>query len=371
MTARSRPAPFGLRALNRATLARQMLLAREKATVLGVIERLVALQAQWPKPPFVGVWTRAQQFRREDLTGLLLARKVVRATSLRGTIHVMTAKDFLGLRSAIQPALTQGALTIMKARAKAIDVAALLKRARPFFATPRSFEELRDHFLKEDPRADERAMAYMVRLHLPLVQVPTDAPWGFPAASSFVDAELWLGKRITGGGAEALALRYLAAFGPATAGDLQTWSGLPAPLARETFEALRPKLTVLSGERGRELFDLPDAPRPDADVLAPPRFLPEFDNLVLSHVDRTRFLADAHRKSVYLPGLRVAPTFLVDGFVAGTWKVERARSAATLELQPFAALSKDVRAALEQEGAALLRFLESDARTFDLRFAKP
>jgi hypothetical protein len=163
-------------------------------------------------------------------------------------------------------------------------------------------------------------------------------------------------------------LRYLAAFGPATAADVQAWSGLQG--LRDVVAALRPKLCVLRDERGREVFDLPDAPRPTDDPEAPVRFLPEFDNLIVSRAD-ARFVADEHRSSIFLSALRVLPTFLVDGFAAGTWKSERKKAAASLILEPFAALPKKTRAALEEEGDALVRFLESDARTFEVRLAKP
>jgi winged helix DNA-binding protein len=367
------PSPVTLRALNRATLARQMLLAREPTTALRVIERLVALQAQLPRPPFLGIWSRAAGFRREHLVRLIEERKVVRATSLRGTLHLMTRRDYLGLRAALQPALSHGALAMLRTRARSIDVERLLDVARQFFEPgPRPFEELRTVLARRHPDADIRAMAYLVRLHLPLVQVPAKATWGYASSPHFALAESWLGAPLApDAGRERLVLRYLTAFGPATPADVQTWSGLPLPLVREAFEALRPKLAALPGERGRELLDLPRAPRPDQDAGAPVRFLPEFDNLLLSHADRRRFMADAHRKAVFLPGLRVAATFLADGFVAGTWSIERRKDAATLTVQPFATLPQETRAALAREGETLARFIEADAPKLELRFAKP
>jgi hypothetical protein len=169
---------------------------------------------------------------------------------------------------------------------------------------------------------------------------------------------------------EALVLRYLAAFGPATAGDVQQWSGLRG--ITPVLESLRPRLALFHDERGRTLFDLPDAPRPAEDSAAPPRFLPEFDNLVLSHADRTRVLADEHRDFILgAKNGRIPATFLVDGWVAGTWRVERKRQAATLSITPFAALPKSTAAALGEEGDALVRFLEDDAATFDVRQHPP
>lgn len=358
------------RQLNRALLARQMLLAREKTGTFNAVERLAGLQAQVPRPPFVGLWTRLAGFRREDLLALLHAREVVRVTAMRGTLHLMSARDYINLRGSLQPGLTRGMQSILRERA-AFDFAGLETQARAFFgASPATFDAFRDHLKASDPECDERAMAYTIRTHLPLVQVPAETAWGFPAAADFAMADHWLGTKVSteATSAEALVLRYLAAFGPATPGDAQVWSGLQG--LREVFAALRPSLVTFRDERKRELFDLPDAPRPADpadDTPAPVRFLPDFDNLVLSHDDRTRILADEHRPQVVTKNLQVRATFLVDGFVAGTWKAERKKKAAVLLIEPFGALSKTARAALEQEGDALLRFLEEDAETREVR----
>jgi hypothetical protein len=181
--------------------------------------------------------------------------------------------------------------------------------------------------------------------------------------ADFTLAETWLDAPVSDDAApDALVLRYLAAFGPATAADVQTWSGLTG--MGRVLKALRPRLRVFQDERGRELFDLPAAPRPDGDLAAPPRLLPEFDNLVLSHADRTRVLADEHRGLVVTKNLRVRATFLVDGFVGGTWDVNRTRKAATLRLAPFKALPRRAVSQLAEEGETLLRFAEGDAETF-------
>ncbi len=353
------------RALNRATLARQMLLAREKSSVIAAVERLMGLQSQWPRPPFVGLWSRLEGFQREDLATALQRRELVRASMMRGTLHVVSARDFQRLRPAIQPVLTRGMKSILRDRATALDVPALVAAARAFFeAEPRTFTELRDHLMTLHPTGDERAMGFAVRTHLPLVQVPTAATWAFPADADFAVAETFLGAPLGNDASPgALVLRYLAAFGPATVADAQAWSGLQG--LREVMEALRPGLVALRDERGRELFDLPDAPRPDEDTAAPTRFLPEFDNLIVSRAD-ARFVAEEHRSSIFLSALRVLPTMLVDGCAAATWKTERKKAVAKLVISPFAALPKKTRAAVEEEASALLRFLESDARTFEI-----
>ncbi|HEX8702519.1 MAG TPA: winged helix DNA-binding domain-containing protein [Myxococcaceae bacterium] len=356
------------RALSRATLARQMLLAREKTPVLRAIERLVGLQAQLARPPYIGLWSRVEGFQREALTQLVLSRKAVRATAMRGTLHLMSAKDFVALRPALQPMLTKAMHANVGERIQGLELEQMLATARTYLEQePRTFNALRPLLVKAHPKGDERAMGFAVRTQLPLVQVPTDTKWGYPGTADFTVAETWLGEPMgTDATPHALVLRFLAAFGPASVGDAQTWSGLGG--LREVFEALRPGLSTFRDERGRELFDLPKAPRPDEDTAAPVRFLPDYDNLLLAHEDRTRVIADEHRRALTpSKNLRVLPSFLVDGFVAGTWEVERKKGVAALVLQPFSALSKQVREALAEEGDTLVRFVESDASTFEVR----
>lgn len=355
------------KALSRATLARQMLLAREKTTAVKAIERLAGLQAQVPRPPFIGLWSRLAKFRPEDLTRLVHDRKVVRATMMRGTLHIVSTADYLVLRPALQPMLSAGMQGVLGARAEGLDLDALARAARVCLdEKPRTFEEIRGVLREQWPKADERAMGYAVRTHLPLVQVPTETVWGWPSAACFAAAETWIGKAVAGeGDPRELVLRYLTAFGPASAADAQTWSGLRR--LKETFEALRPKLRVFRDERGRELFDLPKAPRPSEDTKAPVRFLPEYDNLLLAHADRSRVIEDDHRKRIVTANLRVLATYLVEGRVAGTWKIERAKASAALVLEAFVSVSKKTRAELVEEGTALLRFAESDARTLEVR----
>lgn len=358
------------RALNRALLARQMLLARQDMPVVAAIERLVAMQAQLARPPFVGLWTRLHEFRRAELFGALHGRDVVRVTSLRGTLHLMSTSDYIAFRGAIQPMLTRGTNAILRERATALDMEVLDAEARAFFRkTPATFDVLRDHLKARFPKGDERAMAYAIRMHLPLVQVPTESPWGFPAAADFALSDGWLSRKIPTSAStpDALVLRYLAAFGPATPGDAQAWSGLGG--LREVFEAMRPSLVTFRDSRKRELFDLPDAPRPSEDTPAPVRFLPEFDNIVLAHDDRTRIMADEHRPRVTLKNLQVRATFLVDGMVAGTWKSDRKRKTALLVIEPFGAVAKRERKALETEGETLLAFVDEDAADREVRWA--
>jgi len=354
---------LGVRELNRALLARQLLLERARMAPLDAVSQLVALQAQVARPPFVGLWTRVHGFERAELHQLLHDRRVVRATFLRGTLHLVTAGDFLALRGALQPMLTAGFHAILKDRAADLDLAKLAAFAQT--KLPATFEQLRPQLAAQFSAHDERALGYAVRMHLPLIQVPTDDPWGFPASAAFAAAGAWLSRPFAAGTVEpalvTLVRRYLAAFGPATIKDAQRWSGIVdlAPV----FEALRPELATFRDDKRRELFDLPDAPRPAADVAAPVRLIPDFDNLVLGHDDRRRIIADEHRPQLTTKNLQVKATFLVDGFVAGTWTIERTRRAAVVKLVPFAPLARSSRAALEAEADALVRFVEPDAET--------
>ncbi len=355
-----------LRELNRATLARQMLLARETISVSAAVERLAGLQAQLASAPYVGLWTRLQNFKREDLASLIDARKIVKATFNRATLHLVTAEDYLRFRTTLQPLLAGAASSIAKDRGE-FDLDKVLNAARAYLAEkPRTFVDISDMLAELLPDVDVGAMRYSVRTHIPLVQVPIATGWSYPSKPEFTLAESWLGRKISPKEfLPELVKRYLAAFGPASVTDAQTWLGLKL---KDTFEALRPELQTYRDENRRELFDLPGIELPAEDVPAPLRFLPEFDNLLLSHSNRTRVVAEENRPQVYLPALRVAATILVDGFVRGAWKVEKAKSAATLVITPFEKLAKKDRSALMEEAALLVRFVEPAAKSYDVRF---
>lgn len=361
---------LNLRQLNRATLARQLLLERQQTSVVAAVERLAGMQAQEAKPPFIGLWTRIANFRRDELYAALHERTLVRGTAMRATLHLLSATDFATFRAPLQPVLTQ-AMHVLGQRAEGLELEPVLCAARELLAEePRTFNELRALLQAAFPAVNDRALGYAVRTQLPLVMVPTDDRWAFPSVAKFTLAEEWLDEPLSADHTpHRLALSYLAAFGPATSTDMQAWSGLAGMKA--VFDELRSQLRVFRNERGRELFDLPEAPRPDGDVPAPVRFLPEFDNLVLSHVDRTRVLADEHRGQVVTKNLRVRATFLWDGFAAGIWEVKRTRKAATLHLTPFETLPRQALAELSEEGMALLRFTEEDAETFDIHVEQP
>ena len=251
------------------------------------------------------------------------------------------------------------------------DVPLLVDAAREFMRIqPRSFAEITTLLTGLVPDGDPGGMRYAVRTHLPMIQGPGGDDVELPGQPE-VRTRRWLaGHRAAYFGAPAeLVKRYLAAFGPATVADMQTWSYLPD--LQPVFEALRAELVSYRDERGRELFDVPGLTLPADDVPAPVRFLPEFDNLLLAHQDRTRVMPKAFRSSVYLPGLRVAATVLVDGFVAATWTTERAKQAATVVIEPFETLTRPVRAAMLEEAERLVRFAEPEARSFAVRIAVP
>lgn len=355
------------RALNRALLARQLLLAREQLTPIEAIERLAGLQAQVPRPPFVGLWTRLADFDRAQLTSRLHDRSIVRATMMRGTIHLMSAADYLAFRPVLHAALVSVPESMFRRQLAGHDLATIVATGREFFERPNTFDALRKNFAERRPELDARAPAYLVRMHVPLVQKPTEDAWGYPASADFALADDWLGAPVSIAPAapHELVRRYLAAFGPATPADAQAWSGLGA--LRSVFEDLRPGLVTMRDERKRELFDIPGAPRPGADAPAPVRFLPEYDNILLGHKDRSRIIDDAHRSIISTANLQIRATFLVDGRVAGTWRVEKARKSATLVLEPFGKTTKKTRAALEDEGEELLRFIEPGAASLQIR----
>ena len=285
---------------------------------------------------------------------------------MRATLHLVSAADYVALRNTLQPVL-QAAMAAVRGRDDGLDVERVVPVARKLLdERPRTFGELRPLLVEAFPGVNERALGYATRMHLPLAMVPSDDRWSFPGDAPFAPAESWLGERLAGADPEALVRRHLGAFGPASAADVQAWSGLRG--LSDVLAGMRGELEELKHGR-RTLFDLPGAPRPAADVPAPPRFLPEFDSLLLAHKDRTRVITDEQRKSLATRNLRVKATFLVDGFAAGSWSMARRRDTATLTVAPFEQLPRAVADELAAEGEALLRFAESDAAEHRVEFS--
>jgi hypothetical protein len=361
---------LGVRALNRALLARQFLLRRVKLPPLAAVRHLCGMQAQAPFPPYFGLWSRLHGFAPEHLSRLLLDRSVVRLALMRGTVHLVTAEDCLFLRPLVQPLLDRDLRTnqAYAAALSGLDLPGLANQARAVLAErPCTGAELGRLLAQQHPDRPPAALAHAARGLLPLVQVPPRAVWGRSRQPTYLTAEDWLGRPLDPRPRlDELVLRYLAAFGPATVQDVQAWSGLTR--LGEVVDGLRAQLNVFADEQGRELFDLPDAPRPEPDTPVPPRFIAEFDNLLLSHADRTRVLSAEARKRVFGVRNGVFPgTVLVDGFVRGTWRIRGGRDAATLEIEPYQRISKKDLAALESAGARLLRFA-APGRTAGIRF---
>lgn len=374
------------RDLNRALLARQYLLAPlEPRGVVETVEHLIGLQAQAPFPPYYGLWSRIARFRPADLAELIENRAVVRIALMRGTIHLVSARDCLPLRRLTQPMLDRVFRTNHGKRLPGVDLAAVAAAGRELVESePMTFSQLGDALAKHWPDYPPADLAQAVRTHVPLVQVPPRAVWGRSGQSLHTSAESWLAHPEPAlGHPEArteqdpeprteqdlvwLVTRYLAAFGPATVRDIQAWSGLTG--LRAAVEALRPALVTFRTESGTELFDLPDAPRPPADTPAPVRLIAEFDNLVLSHADRTRIVSEDHRARLYTVNGIFPGTVLIDGFVAGKWRLATTRGTATLTIELWTpAADPEAREALEAEAARLLDFAAPD-NAGELRFA--
>jgi hypothetical protein len=359
------------RALNRATLARQMLLRRDATSAEQAVHHLVGMQAQNPQPPYVGLWTRLEGFRPDELSQLLLDRKVVRIAVMRGTVHLVTADDGLTLRPLVQSIYERElAGTMYAPLLRGLDLDSVAAAGRDLLAEQhRTPQELGKLLAERWPENEPSALAHAIRGKVPLVQVPPRGLWGASGRTTYATAETWLGRPVDPDPSpDGMVLRYLAAFGPASAMDAQAWSGLTR--LGEVFERLRPRLSTFRDEGGRELFDLPDAPRPDPDTNAPVRFLPEFDNVLMAHADRTRFATEDDRRRLVTPN-GVMPGYLfVDGFLRGTWKIARQRDAATLVVRLFQALSKRAASTVTNEGGRLLRFAAAGA-THDVEIVPP
>jgi hypothetical protein len=382
---------LSLRAVNRALLARQLLLDRPRlpaagpgrtAQVVQAVEHLVGLQAQAPFPPYYGLHSRLDGFRPEDLAALIADRSVVRIALMRGTIHLVSARDCLPLRQLVQPVIERGMRGAFGQQLAGVDPGELAAAGRRLVETePMSFAQLGQALAAQWPDHPPAALAQGVRTYVPLVQVPPRAVWGQAGQARHTSAEHWLGQgrppgRPPGpapaaGPAELarLVTRYLGAFGPATVRDVQAWSGLTG--LKAVLEQLRPSLVTFRDEQGAELFDLPAAPRPGEDTPAPVRLVAEYDNLVLSHAERARIVSPEATRRLYTANGVIPGSVLIDGFVAGMWRLTRSRPEATVTIEMFGPVRRSdaaQRYALTAEAERVLAFAAPGA-AHQVRFA--
>ncbi|AQZ69255.1 unnamed protein product [[Actinomadura] parvosata subsp. kistnae] len=342
------------RALNRATLERQHLLRRTDRSVAEVVEHLGGLQAQTPHTWYTGLWSRIAGFRPADAADLLLSRELVRIALQRSTIHLVTARDCLAMRPLLQPVTERMTRTTFGKRLAGVDLDELAAAGRALLeAKPMTFAELGRALAERWPDADPHALGQGVRCFVPLVQVPPRGVWGRSGPVAHTSAESWIGYDVPPMTPAELVRRYLAAFGPASVQDVQTWSGLT-----RLAEVVEPMdLIRLRDEAGRTLYDLPDAPRPGPDVPAPVRLMYDFDNLFLSYADRSRTITETGAAVLQsFMGTNIVPrVILVDGVTAGEWTVTRAKGVSTLNVhqwEPIKVLDE-----VEEEGRRLLEFL--------------
>lgn len=355
----ARPETLDRRTLNRALLARQLLLKRHRMSVPAALEHLVGMQAQVPSHPYVGLWSRLQGFEPQQLSKLVETRKAVRLSLMRNTIHLVTARDAFGLKTLFEPLGERGYLrgSPWGREMRDADLPAIRQAGREIMAEkPRTVAELSKLLKEKFPNHDGAAMAYGVRYMVPLIFATPRGIWGASGPVALTTFEAWLGRDSGPAfSSDEIVKRYLAAFGPASVADFRAWSGLTM---RDAFERLRPHVRVFRDERGRELFDLPRAPRPPAALEVPIRFLPDYDNILLGHADRTRIMAPGQHLGLFNAAGIMKGSILVDGFVRAQWKPVQHEGTTTLEITAFEKpLTKVERTALAAEGMQLLELL--------------
>ena len=362
-----------LRELNRATLARQMLLEREAVPVVSAIERLAALQAQWAPSPYIALWSRLKDFERDVLWNAIEKKHtVIRARLMRGTLHLVSARDFYAYAVATQD-LQRGAWNRLQV-GRGVDPKAVAKLAVAFAREPRAKEDVVAHLTE---RLGSFGGPYkwliwrFVSAHADLVSAPPGGHWAYGGTDApYVAARHWIADGSRPAEDEAIALlirRFLGAFGPATLADISHFAGQVPPRIRPVLERLAPSLRRFSDERGRALFDIPRGRRPAPDVKAPIRFLPRYDELLIGYAHRERVIAPAHRPAVYAKNALIEAVFLVDGMAAGTWALERTKTDAVLRIRAFGTLARHDRTAAITEAEQLARFMVPDAKTHGAR----
>lgn len=353
------------RALNRALLARQDLLDRGTMPAMAMVEHLVGMQAQNPGDPYVALWSRLVDFDPAELSSAIETRQAVRMALLRMTLHLTTADDAVAIRPVVAGIGSRVFRSTAFAKALVgIETEAVAEAGRAILESEAlTTAELGGRLASRWPARDAVALANAVTFHVPLVQVPPRGLWRRSGRTRWRTAEAWLGRQLDGDSTpDGVIRRYLRAFGPASVQDIATWSRLTG--VQPIVERLRPELRVFRSEAGKELFDVPDGPLPDPETPAPPRLLPEYDNLVLAHADRRRIIApEAVGRLTGFVG-----TILVDGFVAGQWRLDRTKTVASIVLDPFVRLAVIDREALIAEADRLVGFLAPEVSERAVRF---
>jgi hypothetical protein len=352
------------RQLNRSLLARQLLLERVRRPALEVVEHLVGMQAQVPTDPYTALWSRVDGFDPGELSTLIEGRHAVRVVGLmRTTIHLVSARDAATIRPLMQPVLERAwRASPFSKQLGGADLQDVIAAGLEVLAEgPMVASDIGKRLQERWPQADAISMGYAMRFLVPVLQPPPRGLWRRRGAPRVQTVEAWLGRPLDPHPSiDEVVLRYLAAFGPASAADVQTWSWWTG--MREVLERLRPRLVTFRDERGRELFDVPGAPFPDPETPAPVRFLPEYDNIALSHDDRTRITDRKLSEDIWMRG-----SILVDGFIRGTWRIETKHGAATLPIATFDGLSAVELAEVEAEAVRLAEFLVPDAISREIR----
>jgi hypothetical protein len=357
----ARPAPDTLdtRVLNRTWLTRQLLTKRVTKPLEATLELLLGLQAQVPSNPYVALWSRLSKFEPARLSALIERARCVRGTSLRATLHVHTAHDYARVRPLLAPVFARALKTGSPygKRLGGIPLETLSARGTALLREqPRTLRDVRAVLAAEYPGHDAQALSYAVHYSVPMVQLPPRGLWkqgGQPVCALF-EAASGIALEPEGENLDSLVLRYLAAWGPASVADAQTWSGLTK--LREVFERLRPTLRSYLSPSGIELFDLAHGKLVSVDGRLPVRFLPDYENALLGLADRSRFL-DPKAKRYAAKDNESFGSVLVDGYVRGLWKVKEEAKRHELRVHALVRLSAAERREVEEEGQALLTFL--------------
>ncbi|KOV80030.1 winged helix DNA-binding domain-containing protein [Nocardia sp. NRRL S-836] len=371
----SATARLSVRTLNRALLSRQYLLRRLDLPERDVVEHLVGMHAQIPTGPYIGLWSRLRGYRPERLSTMVADRQLVRTALMRSTIHLVTPDDCMTLRPLVQPVLDRDLYTNSShgAVVKGLDLDAVVKAGLELLdEQPRTPADLGRALHERWPDRKPDTLAYAVRNLAALVQIPPRGTWGGTSRTIHASATTWLDRPVDPApSVEAMIRRYLAAFGPASVNDVQAWCGLTR--LNEVVDRMRPSLRVYLDENGKELFDVPEGELPDDGVPAPPRYLPEFDNVLLSHANRERIVPDGlsfaewcrrYGLMMTVRGGVLRGNLLIGGLLQGIWRVDKEKKAYTLVVEPFTKVSKKDLGALEKDGHALLGFAFPKAESF-------